>query len=152
MATPNKTAPFSGVKALMAAAGHQYEDFIFDHEGEQIIVPMRAITVFQMLRLCRRFPQLLAIFDGGEKGLMQTIVEAGDAAVAAVIACSADAEDDTEFYAWLLTAPDDVVLDLMKFAVRMTFRDEDPSVFFLKLVARLEALGLFKAAPETEAA
>lgn len=153
MATQNsKTAPFSGVKALMAAAGHQYDDFVFDHEGEQITVPMRAVTVSQMLRLCRRFPQLLEIFDGGEKSLMEAVVAAGAEAVAAVIACSADAEDDADFQAWLLSAPDDIVFDLMAFAVKTTFRDEDPSVFFLKLVARLEALNLFKAAPETEAA
>jgi hypothetical protein len=132
---------FNGLAALMAAAGHTYEDFQFG----DISVPMRAITISQMIRLARRFPSLLAIIDSdGETTIVQALIEAGDEAVAALIACSADAEGDGVFEAWLKSAPDDIVLDLAIHTIKTTFRDEDPSVFFTKIAERLEETGLIK--------
>lgn len=129
-------AQFNGVAALMAAAGHQCEDFVYG----DIRIPMRAVTIQQMLRLCRRFPSLLKIFEGDD--LMKAVIEAGDEAVASLIAFSCNEEGNAEFEGWLLSAPDDVVLDLVEFALKMTFRGESPDVFFLKLLQRLETLGL----------
>lgn len=134
---------FNGIAALMAAAGHKYEDFIFG----DVTVPMRAITISQMIRLARRFPTLLAILDPDtETTIVQALVEAGDEAVAALIAFSADAEGDDQFEGWLKSAPDDIVLDLAIHTIKITFRDEDPSVFFTKILGRLEETGLFKLA------
>jgi len=131
-------APISGIKALMGAAGHKYEDFTYG----DVKVPMRAVTVQQMLRLCREHPSLLDVFEG--INITKAILEAGDEAVASVIAFACDAEGDEEFRQWLLTAPDDVVTELVLFALEITFGSEPPDVFFQKLLQRLEALEMFK--------
>ena len=136
-------APISGIKALMAAAGHHFEDF----EYSNVKVPMRAVTISQMIRLCRRFPTLLTFFDeDGDIGL--AVAAAGDEALAAVIAYACDAEGDDDFEAWILAAPDEVVEGLFKFALKLTFRGENPDVFFQKIVLRIKLEAFTKETPE----
>lgn len=136
-------APISGLKALMAAAGHRFEDFVYG----DVRVPMRAVTISQMIRLCRRYPTLLAFFD--EDGdVTQAVTSVGDEALAAVIAYACDAEGDDEFETWILSAPDDVVEGLFKFALKLTFRGENPDVFFQKLVLRIKLEAFAKETPD----
>lgn len=137
-------APISGIRALMAAAGHQFEDF----EYGGVKVPMRAVTISQMIRLCRRFPVLRALFDEQGGDIIEAVMTAGDEAVAAVIAYACDAEGDDDFEAWILTAPDDVVEGLVKKALRLTFKGENPEVFFLKVFQRIRLEAFAAETPE----
>lgn len=138
------TAPMSGIKALMAAAGHKFEDFVYG----DVTVPMRAVTILQMLRLCRRFPSLIQVIEGND--LRAALLAAGDDAVAAFVAFACDAEGDAEFEAWLRSAPDDLLEEIAIFAIKVTFRDEPVDVFFLKFLRRLQAEGILPKDPEDE--
>ena len=137
---------------LAAVGGHSFEDVPV---GEATY-PLRPVTILEIIRICKRFPALLELFEGedaaeGEdkdektqegKTIAEVIVDAGPEAVAALVACSAGAPGDVAVEEKIAGYPDDVLLPLVAGAVKRTLGEDGIEGFFSKVMAVMGASGL----------
>ncbi|WP_428427323.1 hypothetical protein [Pararhizobium sp.] len=144
--TPNFVeVQMDAVELLMASVAHEYTDFHYTAaDGSDQVVPLRAPTLLQAVRLCKRYRSLLAVFDGANP--VDALFDAGDEAVAAFVACAAGRERDERFEVWLADAPDGVAVDMAIMAAALMFGGSDPEVFFQKISLKLVQAGLIKTA------
>jgi len=136
---------------LLTAVDHSYQDV----EILGMVVRLRPVTILECLRLVKRFPKLMDLFepkvdkDGNilpdemQPSLLSVFLDSGVDAAAAFIACSAGREGDVAFEQTISTKPDDLTISLFSAAVKTTLGEGSLDDFFTKFNSALS--GVFPA-------
>jgi hypothetical protein len=154
------------VDALVASVDHTFQDceiFVEAGEpdedgvvpGESSSIPMRRVTIMELLRLAKRFKSFGDALNKDEGTAFGLVMDAGSEAVAAFIAISAGkrGKEAVAFEQALQDKPDEVILPLAAQAARLTIGDEGMESFFTRLKRTGLRTGLIKPPkPETEKA
>lgn len=92
-----------------------------------VSIPLRPITVIELIALLKRFPSLKGMllgFAAGKEPTREAIVEGllseGVGAIAAVIATAGGAKGDLEVEAGLIERPDEDLITLLDATIRIT--------------------------------
>jgi len=148
---------------LLTAVDHSYQEV----EILGMTTKLRPVTILECLRLVKRFPKLVDLFepkldkDGNllpedlQPSLISVFMDSGIEAAAAFISCAAGKEGDLAFEHLITTKPDDLTLGLFSSAVKVTLGDGSLDDFFTKIAGALN--GIFQAksgspAPSAKAA
>lgn len=138
---------------LLTAVDHSYQEV----EILGMTTKLRPVTILECLRLVKRFPKLIDLFepkldkDGNllpeelQPSLLSVFMDSGVEASAAFIACSAGKEGDLAFEHLITTKPDDLTLGLFSSSVKVTLGEGSLEDFFTKITAALQ--GIFPAKP-----
>ena len=150
----NDPFDFSALDDLMSSVDHDFQNFSILGKD----VPLQPVTILQAVRLVRRFPALLDLFepkvdpktgkvlpDHLQPTLMSVVVNAGPDAVAGWVACSARREGDADFEAAFASKPDKLTLPMFAFSTKITLGKDGPQGFFMKVMSALEDAGLMSA-------
>lgn len=141
---------------LLTAVDHSYQEV----EILGMTTRLRPVTILECLRLIKRFPKLIDIFelkvdkDGNllpeemQPSLISVVMDSGIAAAAAFIACAADREGNTEFENTVVRKPDEFTLALFSETVKVTLGDGDLNDFFMKITSALNEIFPKKQAPQ----
>ena len=133
---------------LLTAVDHSYQEVTI----LGVTTRLRPVTILECLRLVKRFPKLIDLFepkvdkDGNllpeemQPSLISVFMDSGVAAAAAFIACAADREGNTEFENTVVTKPDEFTLALFSESVKVTLGDGDLNDFFTKIAAALNGI------------
>jgi hypothetical protein len=137
---------FAALDDLMAATDHDFQ--MVEILGKEI--PLQPVTTTQIVRLARRFPALVELFEAGANEAA-IFVKAGPEAVAAWVACATRREGNKKFEEAFTAQPDKLTRPLFIQSLRVTFGG-DLEGFFTGLVNDLIDAGILKRkAPETKA-
>lgn len=133
---------------LLTAVDHSYQEV----EILGMTTKLRPVTILECLRLIKRFPTLINIFekkidkDGNplpdelQPTLISVFMDSGVQAAAAFIACSAEKEGDLAFETLIAKKPDDLTLALFSSSVKVTLGEGSLDDFFTKITVALEAI------------
>lgn len=142
---------------LLTAVDHSYQEV----EILGMTTKLRPVTILECLRLVKRFPKLIDLFEPKldvngnllpeelQPSLISVFMESGVEAAAAFIACAADKEGDVAFEHVIATKPDDLALGLFSSAVKVTLGEGSLDDFFTRITAALQ--GIFPARPGSPA-
>lgn len=148
---------------LLTAVDHSYQEV----EILGMTTKLRPVTILECLRLIKRYPKLIDIFelkvdkDGQllpeelQPSLISVVLDSGIDTAAAFVACAAGKENDVAFENLLTTKPDDLTLGLFSSAIKVTLGEGSLDDFFTKIAGALN--GIFPAksgspAPSAKAA
>lgn len=153
------------VDSLVASVDHIFQDceiFIETGEpddegvvpGEASVIPMRRVTIMEMLRLAKRFKSFGDALNKDENTAFGLVMDAGAEAISAFIAISAGkrGKEAVAFEQSLVDKPDEVILPLAAHAARLTIGDEGMTSFFMRLRRTGLRTGLIKPEPMPAAA
>lgn len=148
--TTKSKGDISALDDLLSSVDHEFQTFpILGKEIE-----LRPVTVLECVRLVKRFPALLQMFEPklDEKGkplpdhlqpsLISVVADAGSGAVAGWVACSANRERDLEFETSFASKPDTLTLPLFAASAKVTFGKEGVDGFFSKVQMALAEAGV----------
>lgn len=151
---------FTAIDDLLAAIDHKRH--AIEIEGHKVQV--RPPTVLEILRLVKRFPALRGLFekkrdrDGRalpadmQPTLYSVIIDAGNDAVAAFVACGFDREGDENFEKKFAGRPDDVTIPLFMRLVKITLGGGNIGDFFIKIQMELVKAGVLEVISEDDTA
>ncbi len=138
----------TSIDDLLSAVDHNFQTV--EILGKQ--TQLRPVTILECLRLVKRFPKLVDLFEPKvdvEGNLlpeeMQTtqldlFLNCGIEAAAGFIACAAGKEGDRAFEHLITQKPDDLTLGLFSAAVKVTLGEGTIDVFFTKIAAALSGI------------
>ncbi|MPR60629.1 hypothetical protein D7027_02125 [Ochrobactrum intermedium] len=138
---------------LLTAVDHSYQEV----EILGMTTKLRPVTILECLRLIKRFPKLVDIFeqkidvngnplpDELQPSLLSVFMENGVEAAAAFIACAAGKEGDLAFEQLITQKPDDLTLSLFSASLKVTLGEGSLDDFFTRITAALQ--GIFPAKP-----
>jgi len=133
---------------LLTAVDHSYQEV----EILGMTTRLRPVTILECLRLIKRFPKLIDLFepkldkDGNllpeelQPSLISVFMDSGIEAAAAFIACAAGKEGDLAFETLITQKPDDLTLALFSSSVKVTLGEGSLEDFFMKVTAALQAI------------
>ncbi|MEN3142320.1 hypothetical protein ABDF71_09920 [Ochrobactrum sp. WV_118_8] len=133
---------------LLTAVDHSYQEV----EILGMTTKLRPVTILECLRLVKRFPKLIDLFepkldkDGNllpeelQPSLISVFMDSGIEAAAAFIACAAGKEGDLAFETLITQKPDDLTLALFSSSVKVTLGEGSLEDFFMKVTAALQAI------------
>lgn len=133
---------------LLTAVDHSYQEV----EILGMTTKLRPVTILECLRLVKRFPKLIDLFepkldkDGNllpeelQPSLISVFMDSGIEAAAAFIACTAGKEGDLAFETLITQKPDDLTLALFSSSVKVTLGEGSLEDFFMKVTAALQAI------------
>lgn len=133
---------------LLTAVDHSYQEV----EILGMTTKLRPVTILECLRLVKRFPKLLDLFepkldkDGNllpeelQPSLISVFMDSGIEAAAAFIACAAGKEGDKAFEQLITQKPDDLTLSLFSSSVKVTLGEGSLEDFFMKVTEALQAI------------
>ena len=161
MNTNDAKFDFSALDDLMSAVDHDFQSFSVLGKS----VPLQPVTILQAVRLVKRFPSLLDLFEQRadpktgkplpehlQPSIMSVLVNAGSDAVAAWVACSAGREGDAKFESAFAAKPDKLTRALFKNSVKITFGGADIGSFFTQVMSDLQEAGILGNQPASKAA
>jgi hypothetical protein len=138
---------------LLTAVDHSYQEVTI----LGVTTKLRPVTILECLRLVKRFPKLIDLFepkldkDGNllpeemQPSLISVFMDSGIAAAAAFIACASNREGNADFENLITQKPDDLTLALFSESVKVTLGDGDLNDFFTKITSALN--GIFPKKP-----
>lgn len=133
---------------LLTAVDHSYQEV----EILGMTTILRQVTILECLRLVKRFPKLIDLFepkldkDGNllpeelQPSLISVFMDSGIEAAAAFIACAAGKEGDLAFEHLITQKPDDLTLALFSSSVKVTLGEGSLEDFFMKVTAALQTI------------
>lgn len=133
---------------LLTAVDHSYQEV----EVLGMTTKLRPVTILECLRLIKRFPKLVDLFepkldkDGNllpeelQPSLITVFMDSGVEAAAAFIACAAGKEGDVAFEHLITQKPDELTLSLFSASVKVTLGEGSLEDFFMKVTAALQAI------------
>jgi len=133
---------------LLTAVDHSYQEV----EVLGMTTKLRPVTILECLRLVKRFPKLIDLFepkldkDGNllpeelQPSLLSVFMDSGVEAAAAFIACAAGKEGDVAFEHLITQKPDELTLSLFSASVKVTLGEGSLEDFFMKVTAALQAI------------
>ncbi|MCX2696247.1 hypothetical protein [Ochrobactrum chromiisoli] len=133
---------------LLTAVDHSYQEV----EILGMTTRLRPVTILECLRLVKRFPKLIDLFepkldkDGNllpeelQPSLISVFMDSGIEAAAAFISCAAGKEGDLAFEQLITQKPDDLTLALFSSSVKVTLGDGSLEDFFTKITAALQTI------------
>jgi len=133
---------------LLTAVDHSYQDV----EILGMTVKLRPVTILECLRLVKRFPKLMDLFepkvdnqghilpDEMQPSLLSVFLDSGVDAAAAFIACAAGREGDVGFEQTIASKPDDLTLALFSASVKTTLGEGSLDDFFTKVTSALSSV------------
>jgi len=133
---------------LLTAVDHSYQEV----EILGMTTKLRPVTILECLRLIKRFPKLVDLFepkldkDGNllpeelQPSLISVFMDSGIEAAAAFIACAAGKEGDLAFEHLITQKPDDLTLALFSSSVKVTLGEGSLEDFFTKITAALQSI------------
>ncbi len=133
---------------LLTAVDHSYQEV----EVLGMTTKLRPVTILECLRLVKRFPKLIDLFepkldkDGNllpeelQPSLLSVFMDSGVEAAAAFIACAAGKEGNLAFEQLLTTKPDDLTFALFSASVKVTLGEGSLEDFFMKITAALSGV------------
>ena len=142
---------------LLTAVDHSYQEV----EILGMTTKLRPVTILECLRLIKRFPKLVDIFepkvdkDGSllpdemQTTQLDLFLNCGIEAAAGFIACAAGKEGDLAFEHLITTKPDDLTLGLFSSAIKVTLGEGSLDDFFSKIAGALN--GIFPTIPVSPA-
>ena len=134
------------IEELLSAVDHSFQEV--EILGE--VTRLRPVTILECLRLVKRFPELMDLFEpkldkeGNElpEALQPTIItlfmDSGAEAAVAFIACATNNEGNSKIEEGLLTKPDDFILSMFSKSVKVTLGEGSLEDFFMKIGKAME--------------
>src|SRR5690606_17535754 len=116
------------IDELLTAVDHSYQEV----EILGMTTKLRPVTILECLRLVKRFPKLIDLFEPKldkegnllpeelQPSLISVFMDSGIEAAASFIACAAGKEGDLAFETLLTQKPDDLTLALFSASVKVT--------------------------------
>lgn len=133
---------------LLTAVDHSYQEV----EILGMTTRLRPVTILECLRLIKRFPKLIDLFelkvdkdgqllpDEMQTTQLDLFLNCGIEAAAGFIACAADKEGDLAFEHLITTKPDDLTLGLFSSAIKVTLGEGSIEDFFTKITVALQGI------------
>ncbi|WP_343314049.1 hypothetical protein AAIB41_02575 [Brucella sp. BE17] len=138
----------TSIDDLLSAIDHSFQTVEILGKHTQL----RPVTILECLRLVKRFPKLIDLFepkldvDGNllpeemQPSLIDVFMDSGVEAAAAFIACASSKEGDAAFETLIITKPDDLTLGLFSSAVKVTLGEGSLEDFFTKIAGALSGI------------
>lgn len=136
----------TAIDDLLSAVDHDFQSVkILDKD-----VKLRPVTILECVRLVKRFPKLMDLFEPKvdvfgrplpeemQPNLLYVFLNCGVDAAAAFIACACNKSGDIGFENLVATKPDDLTISLFSQSVKVTLGEGSLADFFTKIATTLE--------------
>lgn len=135
----------TAIDDLLSAVDHDFQTVkVLDKD-----VKLRPVTILECLRLVKRFPKLIDLFEPKvdqngqplpaelQPSLLSVFLDSGVESAAAFIACACNKEGDIAFEKLVATKPDDLTISLFSSSVRVTLGEGSLEDFFTRVTSAL---------------